>query len=299
MAEHLSESHVAVVGPGAIGGTIAACLHSAGHRVTLCGRSAQPDLQVVTERGDTIVVPAPVCTDPSEVHPAARAVFLAVKATQLPGVAGWLDRLCGPGTTVVALLNGVEHQALVGPYIGAATLVPAVIWSPAVREGTRIVMRAQPSLTLPEGRAGQAIAELLAGSSCRVELTDDFVTASWHKLLQNAAAAIMALTGRTSGVFARDDIAELTRRYVDECLQVARAEGARLPDDVADQIVAKFRSYPANLGTSILTDREARVPLEWQLRNGVVIRLARGHGISTPVGDVLVPLLAATSDGPG
>jgi 2-dehydropantoate 2-reductase len=290
---------VAVVGPGAIGGAVAACLHSAGHLVTLCGRRAQPDLQVVTERGETIVVPGPVHTDPGEVATSVTTVFLAVKATQLPGAAGWLDRLCGPGTLVVALLNGVEHDVLVGPYLGAATLVPAVVWSPAVREGTRIVLRAAPSLTLPDGPAGRAVAGLLAGSSCHVALTDDFVTASWRKLLQNAAASIMALTGRRAGVFAREDIAELTRRYVGECLAVARVEGARLPDDVAAQIVTMFRSNPADAGTSILADREARLPLEWELRNGVVTRLARVHGISTPIGDVLVPLLAATSDGPG
>jgi 2-dehydropantoate 2-reductase len=82
---------VAVVGPGAIGGAIAACLHSAGHPVTLCGRSAQPDLSVLTERGETIVVPGPVYTDPGDVGPTATTVFLAVKATQLPGAAGcWI-----------------------------------------------------------------------------------------------------------------------------------------------------------------------------------------------------------------
>jgi 2-dehydropantoate 2-reductase len=290
---------VAVVGPGAIGGAIAACLYSAGHRVSLYGRSAQRDLQVVTERGETIVVPGPVHTDPADVAGPATFVFLAVKATQLSTATGWLDRLCGQGTVVVALLNGVEHHALVGPYLGAATLVPAVVWFPAVREGRRIVLRANPSLTLPDGLAARAVAGLLTESDCQVELTDDFVTVSWRKLLQNAAAAIMALTGRTAGVFARDDIAELTRRYVGECLVVARAEGAGLPDDVVEQIVSKFLEYPPGLGTSILADREAKVPLEWELRNGVVTRLARVHGISTPVGDVLVPLLAATSDGPG
>ena len=46
----------------------------------------------------------------------------------------------------------------------------------------------------------------------------------------------MALTGRRSGMFRRDDVAELSRRYVAECLAVARAEGARLPDGVVDEL---------------------------------------------------------------
>ena len=49
------------------------------------------------------------------------------------------------------------------------------------------------------------------------------------------------------------------------------------------------------MGTSMLADREAGRPQEWDIRNGVIIRKARAHGIATPISDVLVPLLPATS----
>jgi 2-dehydropantoate 2-reductase len=100
-------------------------------------------------------------------------------------------------------------------------------------------------------------------------------------------------------MFRRDDVAELSRRYVAECLAVARAEGAQLPDDVVDGLVDMFRATPEDMGTSILADAEGRRPMEWDIRNGVIIRKARAHGLPTPISDVLVPLLAAGSDGPG
>jgi 2-dehydropantoate 2-reductase len=53
------------------------------------------------------------------------------------------------------------------------------------------------------------------------------------------------------------------------------------------------------MGTSILADREQGRPLEWDIRNGVIQRRGRARGVATPISDVLVPLLAATSDGPG
>jgi 2-dehydropantoate 2-reductase len=53
------------------------------------------------------------------------------------------------------------------------------------------------------------------------------------------------------------------------------------------------------MGTSMLADREAGRRQEWDIRNGVIIRKARAHGIATPISDVLVPLLAAASEGPG
>jgi 2-dehydropantoate 2-reductase len=36
----------------------------------------------------------------------------------------------------------------------------------------------------------------------------------------------MVLTGRRTGMFHRDDVTEVARRYLAECLAVARAEGA-------------------------------------------------------------------------
>jgi 2-dehydropantoate 2-reductase len=56
---------------------------------------------------------------------------------------------------------------------------------------------------------------------------------------------------------------------------------------------------PSDLTTSMLTDREANRPLEWAIRNGVILRKAAKHGLATPISEVLVPLLAAASDGPG
>ena len=39
--------------------------------------------------------------------------------------------------------------------------------------------------------------------------------------------------------------------------------------------------------------------MEWDVRNGVITRMAAEHGLATPISDVLVPLLAAADEGPG
>ncbi|GHK52055.1 hypothetical protein KPZU09_17910 [Klebsiella pneumoniae] len=108
----------------------------------------------------------------------------------------------------------------------------------------------------------------------------------------------MVLTGRRAGMFAREDITALGLAYLRECLQVARAEGAALSDNVPVEIIAGFHRAPADLSTSILIDRLNGRPLEWDIRNGVVQRRGRQHGIPTPLSDIIVPLLAAASDGP-
>ncbi len=74
---------------------------------------------------------------------------------------------------------------------------------------------------------------------------------------------------------------------------------AALSDNVPEEIIAGFHRAPADLSTSILIDRLNGRPLEWDIRNGVVQRRGRQHGIPTPLSDIIVPLLAAASDGPG
>lgn len=279
---------VAVVGPGAIGATVAAAVRG---EVALYGRTAHERLIVEREGGGSEIVPGPVLTDPAAARP-ADVVLLAVKAHQTEGAAPFLRALCRPGTVVVVLQNGVEQRELVGPHAPGATVLPAIVWVPVEGVGPgHVRVRGDLRLTLPDEPAAHAVAELVDG----IELAEDFLTLLWRKLAINAVAGLMVLAGRRAGMFRRPDVAALSRALAAETLAVARAEGADLPDAVADELVAEFAAYPEDLGSSILFDHEAGRPLEWDARNGVVQRLGARHGVPTPVSDVIVPLLAAAS----
>ncbi|BBY67820.1 hypothetical protein MPRI_00070 [Mycobacterium paraintracellulare] len=55
--------------------------------------------------------------------------------------------------------------------------------------------------------------------------------------------------------------------------------GRPAPDGIADELTDLFRNAPEDMGTSILTDAENHRPMEWDVRNGVIIRKARAHGL--------------------
>ncbi|GHK52057.1 hypothetical protein KPZU09_17930 [Klebsiella pneumoniae] len=75
---------VALIGPGAIGTTIAAALFE-GRAPMVCGRTAHSALVLRTDEGE-IVVPGPVHTDPMAIA-APSTVFVAVKTTQTEAIA--------------------------------------------------------------------------------------------------------------------------------------------------------------------------------------------------------------------
>lgn len=286
-------SDIAVVGVGAIGGVVAARLCAAGRDVVLCVRRPFDALLLEGPDGALKITP-PVVTSPKDVGPVGW-VLLATKAHQTPGTAGWLRALARTRTTIVILQNGVEHEERVRAYANGATLLPAVVDCRAGRiEPGRIMQRTPAEIVVPATNAGRNFVALCEGTAVGVRATTDFATAAWRKLCVNVAGgAITALSDRTLGVVRRPDVAEVARDLIRECIAVGRAEGARLEDALADEIVAAMVHGPEEAGTSMLADRRLGLPLQVDARNGAVPRIGARHGIATPLNKALTALLAA------
>jgi 2-dehydropantoate 2-reductase len=292
-------SQLALIGPGAIGATFAAVAQRAGvPDVLLCGRTPTGRITVRPDGGEPVALRGEVHTDPADVGP-SDWVLLAVKAHHTEGARRWLAALCGPGTVVAVLQNGVEHEERVAPLAGSAEVLPTVVWCPAEASDRQTVrLRGTPELAVPDVPAGQLLARLLEPGGARVRPVADFRAEPWRKLTINAVAGLMVLTGRRAGMYRRPDIRGLALALARECLAVAAAEGVTLAGPTAEQVVDELAGAPGDLGSSILFDRVAGRPLEWDVRNGVLCRLGARHGVPTPVSDVLAPLLAAASDDP-
>ncbi|MET8138556.1 2-dehydropantoate 2-reductase [Streptomyces sp. NPDC005251] len=291
-------TRVAVVGMGAVGSVVAAGLTSTGRmEVTACVRSPLGGLRITRPDGAVENILIPEILDPAQVS-AVEWVVLATKAHQTAGAAPWLERLCGADTRVAVLQNGVEHLERVAPLTGAARVLPVVVEIAAESpQRGHIRLFERPRVVVPEGDDGARFAALCQDSGITVTLTEDFVTATWAKLCLNAAnGAVTALTMRRMPVFANPRIARLGHALVEEARQVATASGANLPDDLADQVIARLRTMPAESGSSMLWDRLAGRPLEYDARNGAVVRMGARLGIPTPYNETVTALLEAVSE---
>src|SRR5437879_5899434 len=118
---------IAVVGLGSIGGVITGLLRAADrHDVVACVR--RPIGRLTVERAEgTIEVPLRALTDPAQAEQ-ADWVLLCTKAQDTPSSAPWLKRLCGPGTRVAVLQNGIGHVDRLKPLVGNATVVPTLVY---------------------------------------------------------------------------------------------------------------------------------------------------------------------------
>ena len=286
---------IAVIGPGAVGATVAAWLaQNPELTVEVCVRTAFDRLEVETPGGPITATPR-VLTAPDQAQ-VVDWVLITTKTYDAVATGAWLARLVGPQTRVAVLQNGVEHVERFTPYVEPARITPAVVDIPAERSAPgRVRQRRDGSILVPGDAAGEAFVALFAHTPIAVSTTDDFKTAAWKKLALNCAGAVNALTLKPAGIAAREPIADLMRALVAECVAVGRAQGADLPADLPQTVVAGYRAGPADGVNSLHADRAAGRPMELDARNGVIVRLGATHGIATPVNAMVVALLEAAA----
>ncbi|WP_158926645.1 2-dehydropantoate 2-reductase [Acidisphaera sp. S103] len=286
---------IAVIGPGAIGGTVAAWLaQNPANTVTVCVRTPFDCLVIDTPHGLITATPK-VLISPEQANP-VDWVLIATKAYDVAATALWLPRLSRPGTRIAVLQNGVEHIERFCSVVPVSALVPVVIDLPAERAAPgRVRQRRDGLLTVPDDANGQAFMGLFDSAGLTVTTTPDFRSHAWRKLALNCAGAVSALVLKPAGIAAREPIADIMRSLVRECIAVGRAEGAILDDDWVETVVQRYRDGPADAINSLHADRLAGRRIEIDARNGAVARLGRRHSIATPVNTMIVALLQAAS----
>lgn len=284
-------AHIAVIGPGAIGGTVAAWLSHVGHDVMVCARTAFDRLEVDGPAGHVVAHPR-VLTDPAEARPVDWAIA-ATKTYDRDGALAWLAGLVGPHTRVAVLQNGVEHRTRFAGTIEDAAVVPAIVDIPAERTVPgRILQRRAGSIIVPDDEAGRAFTALIDGTPIAGSTTTDFTTTAWRKLAINCAGAVNGILLKPAGVTHDEHAAAAMRLLIQECLAVGRAEGADLPDTLIDEVIDGYRAAAPDSLNSLHADRLAGRPMEIDARNGVIVRLGERHGIPAPANRLIVELLS-------
>jgi 2-dehydropantoate 2-reductase len=282
---------VAVIGAGAIGGYAAAAASRNGVEVLLCVRSPLPSLVVESAAGRYL--PEVRIVDRPEDAGVADCVLLTTKAHDSAGAAGWFARLCGPDTIVVVMQNGVDHVERIQPLVPGCAVLPALVHMIIDRVAPgHLVHRTGRRMVVPAGRAAAAVAALLDGELLAVEPVEDFLTASWRKLLLNSAAnPITALTGRRLGVLDLPEIRELAAGLLREAVAAGAACGARLTERDVTATLDAYAALGPTIGTSMLADRLAGRPVEADLITAAVVGAAERHGLAVPLNRAVLALL--------
>jgi 2-dehydropantoate 2-reductase len=292
---------IAVLGPGAVGGLVAALLARTGDAVTCLAATdtvtalRERGIRVESELFGSFSVPvraAEQLDDPVDV------CFVTVKATQLDTALSRLPATALGSALLVPLLNGVEHVAELRRLYPAATVVAASLRVESSRTGPGQIHQVSPFASLelasvaPAGGVFARLAAHLRSAGFDVTVRVDEIGVLWDKLAFLAPFALLTTHSGSPAGMVRTEHRDELRAVIAEVSAVALAEGAGV-DGLS--VLAYFDSVPASMQSSMWRDSAAGLPTEVEAIGGAVLRKADSHGIATPVTARLVDDLRSRS----
>lgn len=279
-----------MLGPGGVGGFVAAALARSGEDVTVvareetAGRIASDGIAVESVlHGDYTARPAAVSRLSSPVD-------VLVVATKATGLAPALDRVENAAVAeavVVPLLNGFEHLGVLrerlGPGVAAGTIrIEADRPEPGrVVHTSRFLQVELASDGAVERARLEAIAAALEGADIPARVGESEAQILWSKLARLCAlATTTSAADRPIGFIRSDPVwRERLLGAIDEAAAVARAEGA---DIEPPNVLAELESAHEELGSSMQRDIAAGATPELDEIAGAVVRAGASHGIPCP-----------------
>jgi 2-dehydropantoate 2-reductase len=282
---------VAVLGPGGVGGLLAALLARAGHRViclagdetadALCAKGIRVrsglfgDFTARVEADTVLREPVDAC-------------LITVKHTALDAA---LDRVpaasLGDGL-LVPFLNGVEHPAVLRARYRPEQVAPAVVRVESTRAARGVVEHGSPfaeidltgaPVPVPRARL-DVLAGALSAAGPVTRVVEGEPAALWAKMSFLAPFALLTTRyGLPLGAVRERHREELTA-LVAEAAAVSRACGG--PADPA-QALARYDAFPPQTKSSMQRDAESGRPLELDAIGGALLRAAERHGVPVPV----------------
>jgi 2-dehydropantoate 2-reductase len=312
---------IAVIGAGAVGGTLAALLDRAGHDVEVTARG--DNLAAIKADGLRLDGGWGEHVARVEAHetlawigaPEPEFAILATKAQDAAAALRANREVLGTVPVLVAQngLGGLEVARSVLPE--SALLGGLALFAASYLEPGRVTVTAPLPLIIgpasgTDGTVLAAIAEVLRGA-LPVEVTGDIVGAQWTKLLINHVNALPAITGLSvQEVIADPQLRKVMTASMRETVRVARQLGIRFGkvQGVNGRLLGAIGSAPLAFGAwfpKTLRSRMGSVPnpgstlqsikrgqlTEIDFLNGAVVNAAQAAGVAAPINQQIVDLV--------
>jgi 2-dehydropantoate 2-reductase len=280
---------VAVLGPGAVGGLLAALLARQGASVEVLASEntarviADRGLRIESQRfGDFQVA----VRSAARLETRADACLITVKNTQLIEA---LERLplavLGEGL-VVPFLNGIEHVELLRAIYPPSNVAPATIRVATARVEPGVIRQTSPfaSVEIAASAANrdrvERLADRMKAAGLDMRVREDETAMLWDKLSFLAPLALLTTHERANAGVIRTRRRDDTVAVIREVAAVATAEGAFVD---AEAVVRFLDSVPDTMESSMQHDQAAGRPLELDAIGGAVVRRAARAGVDVPI----------------
>lgn len=283
-------SAITVLGPGAIGGLLAAMLVRGGEEVFAVARAGSAT--EIRKSGLTINsellggwTSRPLVT---ETIPENARVILSVKAFALDSAVEWLKP--ARPAEILTVLNGIRHLSVLRGQLPGTRVIPASITVEARRHSATLIEHCSPfiRLSVPDLESDREIVKALqrAGVDVSAGGTEDEVL--WRKYRFLAPMALLtALHEAPIGEALRRD-AGLSAAVIAETAAASTAAG--LPTSAAE-LTRILEGLPPSMRSSLQLDIATAIDCELEALGGALLEFAALASVHMPVCSGVVEML--------
>ncbi len=277
---------VGVLGPGAIGGLLAARLSKAGHEVTVIATEPTAaaieltglKLRTPNEQLETRPIARPWLTAPVEV------LLVTTKATDLPTALERTPAALLSGSTIVPLLDGVDHVPLLRAKYPKSRIVAASIAVDASRPRPGLTEQhsvgCEVTVTASDTRPAHqwSVGSLLRGPGVDVRTDPDEARVLWRKLAGIAPYALLTTSANAPLGPARERYPNWLTALANEAADAAGRHGVSIE---AGLVASRLAHAPDGMRSPMLEDQLAGRPLELDAIAGPILRALGPSGART------------------
>ncbi|MDU9418516.1 oxidoreductase [Staphylococcus lloydii] len=266
----------AIIGPGAVGSTIAFELQQHFDDTLLLGRQ---EATLSYYPGNHMPMHQLQVQSLTAMTAKVDVLFVAVKTYQLNTIIEDIKRITHQDSIIVLAQNGRTNlETLTLPNV-----YQAVVYISGQKEQNTVTHFRDERLHVQDSPQTRNLAQLLAPTNLELKLESHIEDTIWYKLLVNLGInTVTALTQSTAKVLKDNKVNHLCRQLIDEGAHVALAEGVNLPKDIVTQIMSIYEGYPDEMGTSMYYDIIAGRALEVEAIQGYIYRTGQKHNLAIP-----------------
>ena len=292
-----NQLRIGVVGMGPIGCTLAAHLIKAGAFVVPCEidraridkiKSDGIHLENVIQKNVKVTQACYSLEELKEYN--LDLVVVSVKTPSLKIVLSQLSKIASDKMFVMCTQNGMDNELEVAKVFGEdRTLRMVVNYAGNVKDQNTVnlIFFNPPNYIAPLSKQGSVIAEeimeLLNATGLKTEIPDNIQDYIWEKAILNSALSpVCAITGKTmKEVMDSPSGFELVEAILDESVNIAKAEGIKLPENFRDFSINYLKKGGYHK-PSMLVDIENGLPTEIDFLNGRIAKYGDKHNLPSP-----------------
>jgi 2-dehydropantoate 2-reductase len=297
-----------IVGVGPVGSIMGAHLAKAGYDVTLVD-VLKTHMDEIKKNGLSITgfkelkVPFSkknICYGIDELNKKdVDVIFISVKASILPQILPMLKTVAKPGTTFVALQNGLDNENLIADVFGKENTLRIVVnYAGNLIDNGMVRMsffNAPNYIGMIDSKAekkAKTIAEIISKADLETTFTPEIKKYEWEKIILNAALSpVCALTRRTmKQMMELEDTRSLVEAILREGIEVAEANNVHFGPDFL-KFCMDYLDKAGHHRTSMHVDIEKKNPTEIDFINEKIAEYGKAKGIPTPINSTIVSLV--------